>query len=147
MARVLPILAVCLMLLGCSVELHTPPHILCRDLDGCPSDAELSEALWIFHDVASAAFDPEDDLSVYWHPEDTVFWERPDGVVIGYTDSPYRIHVTSVPVLVHEVMHAHLWRMFPEYGGDADHEDGDGPWTEATNEAIRAVVLRLELDQ
>jgi hypothetical protein len=89
-------------------------------------------------------FDPQDDLAVYWYPTDTVFWETEDSRVIGYTDSPWVVHVTSVSVLVHEVMHVHLWRTFPESGGDADHESGEGPWTEATNEAVREVIAALE---
>lgn len=130
--------------IGCSADLHTPPHIVCHDRDGCPTDSALRGALWTFHDVAATAFDPEEDLVGHWYPADTVFLSTDTGLVVGYTESPRVVHATSVPVLVHEVMHVHLWRMFPEYAGDADHEAGSGPWTEATNEAVREVVAVLE---
>lgn len=140
MIRFAPVL---LLLAGCSLTAPTPPGpvLYCAAAE-CPPLAEVERVLSLFRDRTAATFNPHEPLAVYWYEPDHDFgFESPrGGRVIGYTPTPNEVHVTGMRTLVHEVMHVHLWRSFPEYQGDGDHEAGEGPWTEATNESVRTVL-------
>lgn len=138
MTRLLPLL----LLASCSLGTERPgPDLRCEAAD-CPDLAEVERVMIVFRDVAASTFNPHDTLRVYWYDEgyDFGFHSGRGGRVIGYTPEPDEVHVTNMRVFGHELMHVHLWRIFPESYGDADHEAGEGPWTEATNDAVRAVL-------
>lgn len=102
----------------------------------------MERVLSLFRDRTALTFNPHERLAIFWYEPDHDFgFDSPrGGRVIGYTPTPDEVHVTGMRTLVHEVMHVHLWRSFPEYEGDGDHEAGEGPWTEATNDAVQAVL-------
>lgn len=131
---------------ACSPWVETAPHVVCRDSTGCLSNDDLDTVLVAFNERVSVIFDPVEPLTVYWFPPTTIFASDGASEVIGYTQDPTSVVVTSLPVLVHEVMHVHLWRTFPDSRGDADHENGPGPWTDTTNDAIRDLVGSLRDD-
>lgn len=144
-AMVLDIITfIALSLTGCATMVSDPPGVtvVCRtDVDPCPSRSDVTEAMELFRDMIASTFDVDEPLEVNWYDRDVQFHGiLPDRPVVGYTDDPHEVHVTSMPNLIHELMHVHLWRMFPESGGDPTHAEPPGPWTDATNEAIRDVI-------
>lgn len=134
-----------LSLSGCSLGIANPgPTVICHT-EVCPSDAHVGRLMTLFHDRAAVLFDPQESLEVHWYAEDHDFGPGPNGgTVIGYTASPDEVHVINARVLMHEIMHVHLWRTFPEFRGDGDHESGDGPWTGTTNNVVWELANEAE---
>lgn len=122
------------------VEPVPGPFLDCQAVE-CPPLAEVERVMSVFRDQAATTFNPHERLEILWLPPNADLGTSPDGGrIIGLTTTPHAITTTSMRVLVHELMHVHLWREFPASRGDADHESGTGPWTDATNEAIREVA-------
>jgi hypothetical protein len=81
-----------------------------------------------------------------WYPNGTVFWRQGGAAVVGFAEDVDEIYVSNAGVLAHELMHVHLWRLFPDSYGDYDHEDGEGPWTETTNAVVSEISALFKAD-
>ncbi len=130
---------------GCStlVDANAPAGVslVCHTIaDECPKQTEVVAVVEKFADTVRG-FDARQTLIVHFYDDDYVFWEDEDGTkAIGYTESEREIYTRSLAVLIHELMHVHLWR---ETGDpDVTHAAAPGPWTEQDNETIQ--TLRQE---
>lgn len=104
--------------------------------DWCPTADEMALAIGLFADGVGP-FDPFAPLTVEWWPADTAFALYTDDAgnewaTTGYAPSGDHVAVTDYQTLAHELMHAHLWRLFDD--GNVNHAEPPGPWTDATTE-------------
>ena len=136
------VLALVVLLSGCSSLGDVPPRgveLTCHART-CPSLYEIEGLLAAFQGEVPE-FDPYAALDVGWYPLNFVFLEGDGTESIGHTviAEPVLVETTSERVFIHELMHVHFLRTTGD--GDPTHEDGNGPWTEESNEIIRSIIL------
>ena len=139
------------MFSGCSTFVDVPLRgirTICHARE-CPSGADTEAILGMFGEEVPG-FDPGDALDVGWYPFEYVFLEWDESRSVGHTvidrdnpEEPILVEVTSERVLIHELMHVHLYRTT----GDSEpvHEQGNGPWTEDTNATIERIITNNNL--
>lgn len=138
-------------ILGCGTQVHNEyPSVTECHMRECPSDEQILEVLSIVKkDVPGLELDKE--LDIIWDPQDYVIEDYEDNsgftcpaghhcYIEGLTTSPTTTEVTSIPVLIHEVIHVYFWRTTGD--GDANHATPPGPWTSATD----TLVARLSAE-
>lgn len=125
------IIVTALWLASCCSLLIPPPGLTYRCAVECPARAEVEEVLAAFSEL-------EPDF--YTGSLDVTFVEK-NGEWAGRTYDRDTVAITSLAVLPHELYHVLYWRKFGD--PDRDHELGNGPWTEETNEKARSIRIAL----
>lgn len=151
-----------LLLASCSAVQH--PHAAAGagvDLDQRmmygPSAADVEAMEQVFAEEIAATgvqFDAHAYLHVVWWPAGTIVAKRPvivDGerktfFVHNQTLDAEHVEVSSIRGLMHELAHVAFFRL-GYFNGDDNHETLPGPWTAATNEAVRRAELRFETEK
>jgi hypothetical protein len=135
-----------LLLSGCGslVSPYYGPTVACHARH-CPDVEEVRPAIEMFADRAPP-FDAHAPLLIEWHAPDEVFVESYDEngtrhIVVGQTLDEDHVQVTSFRVLIHELMHVHLWRETGD--GDYNHSGPRGPWTDGHTRIVDEIEDRV----
>ncbi len=139
------ILAASLLLTGCSVLIEEPKGVIvhCKvdDQTLCPSFNVVNGVVNLFANCVGD-FDRTHTLNVFWYNKAFGRYVDPATgkvkTMLAYTESPEEVHVSSAPLLIHELEHVRLWRNV----GDPDdtHEVPPGLWTMETNIMIQKIT-------
>jgi hypothetical protein len=143
------VLALILALSGCSTLVERPRpdpvKVTCVGFAAdfaCPRE-EILHGMDVFAEHVPE-FDPFAPLDIELHNRPEGFEHTIVGRAGGLTHStqePILVQVIALSYLPHEWFHVHFKRVFNN--ADSDHEAGEGPWTEETNETARRVRVAL----
>jgi len=136
------VIGACLLLVsGCSAGIGSGLQVVCyTENDPCPDDLPY-RVMEKFGDNIPG-FDTEEDLTVLWYDHDALFDIQVDGQTrkaYGFSEPWKRtMSVTDDAVMVHELMHVHLYRYTGD--GDVNHAKAPGPWTEETDGLVLSIT-------
>lgn len=123
---------------GVDLSCHTEGTASCPSVDSVQAAVD-DFASQITSATGSLDYDPDRHLQVDWY-EPTHTWQLSDGRRAAGFTTPGRITCRSFQTFIHELEHERYIRQYAN--GDANHEEGGGPWTEATNEEIARIIRR-----